>query len=324
LLANDLAVLERLGSKANISMEDSRTMKLHRCISKLLSCAAIALALPFAAQAQNSVSYVATTGNDTNNCTSSAYCRTIAKALTVTNAGGEVIVEDSGNFGTAGITVSQAVTISAVGVEAALDATSGDAVTVSAGTGNVTINGLNLHGHGTASNGILVDTVGILRLYNMTIANFANDGVKFDATDGDLNVYSSNLNNNSNDGLVLDATGSRAYIDGSSFDGNATAGADSGTGKLTINNSSAHYNGIGFYAHGGTVTLNNSRVVFNATGLEVSAAGKMHFANCLISDNTKSYDVVTGGLLSGSSPGTTLIAPGQTTHGSLGAATTLQ
>jgi Right handed beta helix region len=300
-------------------------MKLDRSISKLLSCAAIALALPFAVQAQNPVSYVATTGSDSNNCTSSAYCRTIAKALTVTNSGGEVVVEDSGNFGTTGITISQAVTISAVGVEASLDATSGDAVTVSAGTGNVTINGLNLRGHTTATNGVLADTVGILRLENVTIASFANDGVKFAAADGDLNVYSSNLNNNGNDGLILDASKSRAYIDGTGFDGNANAGADSGTGKLTINNSSAHYNGIGFYAHGGTVTLNNSRVVFNTTGLQVSPAGKLRFANCLVSDNTAAWNVAAGGLLSGSSPGTTLIAPGQTPNkGVIGAATTLQ
>src|SRR5579871_4546372 len=46
----------------------------------------------------NNRSFVATTGNDANNCTESAYCRTLAAALTVTNPGGEIIVVTSGGW----------------------------------------------------------------------------------------------------------------------------------------------------------------------------------------------------------------------------------
>src|ERR1700681_1865448 len=61
--------------------------------------------------AQNPRSFVATTGNDANTCTRNNECRTFARALAVTNAGGEVIAIDSGGFGP--FYVSQAVTVAA-------------------------------------------------------------------------------------------------------------------------------------------------------------------------------------------------------------------
>jgi hypothetical protein len=138
-------------------------------------------------------------------------------------------------------------------------------------------------------------------------------------------MYNSQSNNNGHDGLQVNAAGAKAYVEGSAFDGNGYAGGDSVEGKLTISDSNAHYNEIGFFANGGSVTLYNSRAIFNTTGFQVSATGRMHFANCLLSDNTTGWSVASGGTLSGSEPGTTLIAPGQTPNkGTMSAATVLK
>lgn len=115
-------------------------------------------------QAQANRTFVSTSGSDTNttsNCGPAAPCPTLASALAVTNASGEVVVLTSGGYGAFSIT--QAVTITAIGVDASITAASGDAVDINT-TGNVTITGLNLFGEGTGYAGISVSNVGFLRL----------------------------------------------------------------------------------------------------------------------------------------------------------------
>jgi len=300
-------------------------MQMHPFATKGLSCAAMAIAFAFAASAQNNQSFVATTGSDANNCTTSAPCRSIARALKVTNSGGEVVVKDSGIFG-ANITISSPVTISAVGVDASLVTTTGTAVTIDLSPGGeVTINGLALRARGgDTDDGILVKSVSNLRLSNMLIDNYQYNGIEFDAADRDMTVYNVQLHRNWQSGLLVNASGARVYVDGSSFDDNVSAGAVSRVGKLTINNSSAHFNGAGFAATGGTVTLDNDRVLFNTTGLAVGPVGSLRFANCLVTDNTAAWDVTGAGILAGSSPATTFVPPGQARTGNLSAATPLE
>jgi hypothetical protein len=72
--------------------------------------------------AQNARSFVATTGNDANNCTRGNECRTITRAIAVTNAGGEIVAIDSGGFSP--FTLGKSMTISgAPGVVAAVNGT---------------------------------------------------------------------------------------------------------------------------------------------------------------------------------------------------------
>ncbi len=299
-------------------------MQMHRSMIKPILCAAMALAFTATAWAAlNRVSYISTTGNDTNPCTAKLPCLTIDHALTVTTPGGTIILATAGAYEPA--TISQAVTIEAVGVDAWISTpAAGNAVTITT-TGNVTLNGVNLRGGGFGTDGVMVTQVGVLRLFNLQISNFTSNGVEFDATDGEMNVSNLGADSNGNDGLLVNATGAKAYVDGSGFDVNVNAGAVSELGKLTVFNSSAHFNGTGFAADGGTVTLSNDRAIFNGTGLGVSATGKMRFVNCLVSDSTTAaYNVAAGGLLSGSSPGTTFIVPGQTHTGHLSVANVLE
>jgi hypothetical protein len=187
----------------------------------------------------------------------------------------------------------------------------------------VTITGLNLDGGGTGNDGVLVQSVGHLRLYDMQIRNFANNGIEFTAN-GDLSVYDSKVNDSGHDGLLLNSASAKAYVHNTDFDHNTFAGADSVSGNMTVADSSAHYNQYAFYADSGTVALNNDRAMFNTNGLAANSTGTLYFADCLISDNTTAWSVAAGGTMADSNPGTSLITPGQGTAGTLSIATTLQ
>jgi hypothetical protein len=301
-------------------------MQKHGFTTNVLAGTVIALALAVTAQAQNSRSFVATTGNDANNCSSSAYCRTFTAALAVTNPGGEIVVVDSGGYGPA--TITQTVIITAIGVDASITQTAEyeNALTINT-TGNVTITGLNLFG-GTGSNGVTVLAVGFLRLYNVQIQNFYF-GIQFIAS-GNLTVYDSKITDCHSYGLYLANAGAKAYVHNTAFDNNGTAGEVTAGGTLVIADSSAHYNQTAFFAEGGTMALYNDHVISNAAGIGVSGSsdilgpGKMYFADGLVSDNTSPYYAGPGGTLAGSSPGTSLITPGQATSGTLSTATVLQ
>ena len=295
--------------------------------TKFIAAAVMMLGFTVTAQAGADITYVSTTGKDKNvkvDCSASAACRTLAAALSVTNSGGEIVVLNSGGYGSASITQPARITVLG-GVDASItQTTAGDnALTINT-TGNVTITGLNLRGGGTGSDGILVNQVGFLRLYSMAIQNFANNGVHFTSASSNLAIYDSNLEGCGHDGLLLQAAGAQAYAHDTNFDNNAFAGADASQGLLAIADSSAHYNQYGFFANGGTVTLYGDRAIFNTNGLAANATGSLYFAGCLVSDNTNAYNVASGGVVSGSSPGSSLIAPGQSTVGSPSPGITLQ
>jgi hypothetical protein len=91
--------------------------------------------------------FVASTGIDANPCSLTQPCRTFAAAISKTLAGGEVIVLDSAGYGP--VTIAQSVTISApAGVYAGISVFSGEGITVSGPTIDVTLRGLTINGLG--------------------------------------------------------------------------------------------------------------------------------------------------------------------------------
>ncbi len=282
--------------------------------------AALVLALTVTAQATtalNNRSFVATTGDDANNCTSAAYCRTFARAMAMTNSGGEIVVVNSGGYGP--FTIAQPVVITAVGIAASVTQTTAgqNAITINT-TGNVTITGLNLSGGGTGNDGILVQRVGALHLYSMQVQNFAAQGIEFVAG-GAMAIYDSKLNDNGGDGL---RTSSDTYAHNTTFDNNFGCGAQSLAASLTVADSSAQRNYVGFRAGGGTVVLDNDRITLNTVGLDAEPTS-LYFEHCVLAANQYSY-VDSGPLIAGTNPGTSLIVPGQTPNGGFAAATTLK
>jgi len=288
----------------------------------------MALMFSVSAYASASRTFVATTGNDANtaaNCGAATPCRSFGAALGVTNSGGELVVLNSGGYGPA--TISQSVTITATGVDASISVTTENGNGLNIDTpGNVTINGLSLHGEATGGFGLNVTQVGYLRLYNMLIENFKQLGVYTFA--GTLEVYGCEMNDNPAAGLSVGGgmTTVKAYVASSSFSHNGVGAGTVGNSIATFVDSSAVYNTMaGFETFSGELTLVNSRSAFNNIGMfSNGTGGAFYFVNCIITNNVAAYSIETGGTMAGTNPGTSFLGPGQGTIGTLSTAVALQ
>lgn len=121
---------------------------------------------------------VSVLGSDSNACAPATPCRTISYALTQTAPGGQIYVMTSGGYGA--FTVTQAVTIVApTGTLAAVNAASGNGVTINAGpTDLVILEGLFIDGLGTGGNGIQVNSVGSFS-FSGRVTGFTGYGLNY-------------------------------------------------------------------------------------------------------------------------------------------------
>ena len=267
--------------------------------------------------AANNRSFVSAQGSDANNCSADLPCASLAAALAETSPGGEIVILDAGDYQPAVIT--QPVTITATGIEASIAAPSGNALTINT-SGNVTISGLSLHGEGTGNDGVLVQSAGALRLYNVTAESFINDGVEFNAP-GDLTIYNSRLTDNQN-GLVISNSSARAFVRNTAFDHNSAAGVSAPDGVAAIAGSPAHFNGTGFQSTGGTLVLASDPAVSNQTGISAAAAA-VQFSSCTLARNALyAYSATSGAAVSGTNQGSSLLTG--TANGSLSSAAVLR
>jgi len=294
-------------------------MSMRQRSKNFLALTFIALVSAASAEASASRTFVATTGSDANtatNCGATTPCRTFGSALSVTNPGGELVVINSGGYGPA--TISESVAITAIGIDASISVTtSGGTGLAIATSGDVTIVGLNLHGEAAGANGIKVTEVNYLRVYNVTIENFTNDGIEFNA-DGKIALYNSTIDLNTQNGFQLQS--GLAYVSNTDFDDNGHGVEVDGASVAEIVDSTANLNFGGFFANfGGTINLFNDRVTFNNVGLVTGGTGAaaLNFAYCFIASNATAYSIGSGTTIAGSNPGTSVIASGQTRTGTL-------
>ncbi len=266
--------------------------------------------------------FVSTAGSDTNtstDCGPTTPCRTFSAALSVTNSGGELVVLTSGGYGA--FTITQPVTITAIGVDASITVTSGDGIDINT-TGNVTINGLGIHGQGNdTGSGINVSNVGFLRLYNVTVENFFSEGINFvPSSSGNLRIYDSQFSD-SGGGVFIDTTGN-IYIKDAHADHNGN-GFVAMQGNAVIEESEAlSNNAYGFAIQGGSLSLIRDEATQNGIGIG-ALGGSTQFTYCNIAKNTAdAIDIEGGGTITGSNPGTSIVSGG--TSGSLGTAATLK
>ena len=86
--------------------------------------------------------------------------------MTATSPGGEVDALDPGAYGS--FTISQAITIEGQGWSYVAPPSGGAAITINAGSGNVTIRGVSLNGVGATggTNGIVFNSGGSLTVTN--------------------------------------------------------------------------------------------------------------------------------------------------------------
>jgi len=227
----------------------------------------------------------AATGNDANPCTRTAPCRNFAAAIAQTSSGGEVVVLDSGGYGT--VTITQAVSLIAPpGVYAGISVFSGTGITVNAGPSDVvTIRGLTLNGLG-GIDGIDFFSGAALYVQDSVFKNLSTDGIN--ANPGaNLVVEDSLFTRTGNGGVFLQAgsgtiehcrfeDGGYGVLAGSSSNvvvrdsvasGNqAGFSAQAVNAQLDVENSLATHNDIGLNSNG-VIRASETTIEENTTGL---------------------------------------------------------
>jgi hypothetical protein len=130
------------------------------------------------AQAQNGTltrSFVSSAGIDSNPCTITQPCATFAHAYTAIGANGIIAALDPGKYGP--LTITGPVTINGNGWAAITGPSGSSAITINAGSGNVTLTGLEIDGAGTSSSGIVLNFGGNLNVRDCVIQNFQDSGI---------------------------------------------------------------------------------------------------------------------------------------------------
>jgi hypothetical protein len=164
--------------------------------SVVLHSAAIACAIACSPAAAAPQAYVASDGADLNtrfDCRQIRPCRTFAAAISVVDAGGEIVAVDAADYGP--VAINQSVSI--IGnSQAAIVATSGTAITIAKAGVDVVLRGLDIRAVGGLT-GISMTAGNSLAIEKCVISNFAFDGVSV-GTPATVRIVESVMSGNSN------------------------------------------------------------------------------------------------------------------------------
>jgi hypothetical protein len=270
---------------------------------KLLSLAAILVAITVPVWAATPVAYVAYNGADTNTCTRLAQCKTITHALAVVSAGGVVDITASGSYDA--FTVTKAVSVEAdPGVAATITVSSGTGIIVNGGASDtVTLKRLSVWGStgkgvGIQANSgatvVLEDCVSRNLQYGAaltsTSAYFKVTGGVFEGSDTSIIIRAS-TNNVAIDGVKIYGTSSNAAVDAVGDDITISRSLLAGSGSTGFN--------PGVWVKGGyTVVLENDVISGYNPGVQVSGGtgngGEVYLSNDTITNNVTGVVVGTG------------------------------
>jgi hypothetical protein len=246
--------------------------------------------------------YVASYGLDSNPCTLDSPCRSFSHAVDVTDAGGEVIVLDTGGYGSVTITKSISI-IAPVGMYASVTVASGtNGITINAGASDkVLIKGLTIKGTSGTLDGIRANTVGTLIVDSCFISGLGDNGIEFIALDSELFISNSKISNNTNDGVLVSNSSGLISVSMNNvemvnnFFGLTIVPYGTGSVSATVTNSLANHNYDGFDNVGsssGTSVLNLEHCTASGNqghGIlsnNNSAADVIRLSNCTIAGNT--------------------------------------
>lgn len=270
----------------------------------ILISSAILIFTAVSAIAQTTRVYVADNGSDANLCTRAAQCRTITKALTVVDDGGEVIITESGDYDN--FIVTKSVTVAAEpGVDAEIATTEATAVVIGVWKGQpidlVTLRNLNLK-HITSNfypQGISNYAAANLYVDGCTITGFVT-GI-YEPKAGKLFVHESIFRNNSTGIQNLPDGTLNTVIENSQFENN-TMGiwVDSRT-YATIRNSvisgSSQY-GIylvtNYRGQRAEAVIDSCRLTGNKTALFASGSANEGPAVARLSNSTITQNTFSG------------------------------
>jgi hypothetical protein len=168
--------------------------------------------------AQATRTWVSGVGDDANPCSRTAPCKTFAGAISKTAPGGEINVLDPGGFG--GVTITKAITISSTCFEAGVLVSGTPGITVAAGPNDrVILEGLDIYGLGTGTNGVNFASGLVLIIRNSKILYFANQGVNVASNTANARVVIQNCL------IAFNGTSGNGNTGGVAVQGNGVANA---------------------------------------------------------------------------------------------------
>ena len=118
--------------------------------------------------------FVSSAGSDSNPCSITLPCATFAHAYGLTLSNGIVTALDPGKYGP--LSITGPITIDGNGWAAITAPATGNGISISAGSGNVTLTGLNIDGAAAAYNGIAFSSGSSLTVINCVLQNFVTSG----------------------------------------------------------------------------------------------------------------------------------------------------
>jgi hypothetical protein len=255
-----------------------------RRLRPFVVAALLAVSLPAFAAAQRT--FVSSNGKDTDPCSISAPCRSFAAAIAQTNAGGEVIVQDSAGYGAVTITKSVSI-IAPAGIYGGISVFSSTGITIDGSNIIVVLRGLTINGQG-GSTGIDFTQGAKLTIEDCEISNVIDDGIYVSAATSTVTITNTVIRDNGSTGVNAGG-GSRVTV----------------ANSVVANNGQA---GIFASASGGTVTdvmVTHSTITGSPRGLDV-ATGPGSTAR-LVSDGNAINNVAIAAFFFGGGSGTEVI-----------------
>jgi hypothetical protein len=223
------------------------------------------------ASAQATRTWVSGVGDDANPCSRTAPCKTFAGAISKTAVNGEINCLDPAGYGA--VTVTKSITIDCEDTQGSIlsAGTNGVIVNITAATDTkkaFKLRGISINGAGTGINGIRVLAANQVDLDEVVIQGVTQHGVSFENTTGTTKATMSAVTSNNNAG-----NGVNTFILGGSL-------------TLSITNSRLVNNSTGLNLSSGTkATISHSTVTGNTTGVATSNAD-MSVSDCDVSHNT--------------------------------------
>jgi hypothetical protein len=287
----------------------------HLVLIALAAAAAAVLAGSHPASAQPNRTFVSGQGTDSGGCAITAPCRSFAYAITATSVGGEIAVLNTAGYGA--VTINKAISITnEEGVEAGITVSSGDGITIAAGTGDVVnLRGLTLIGGGVGNNGITFTSGGTLNIQNTVIGGFTSNGLNLKPSGSSTFNVSDTIVANNQNGVLLAPTGSNTTVQGffervqalgnsSGFEVDGTNATSGTTIQATAADCAASGNsGPGFDVVGSgsttkpTFMVVNGKAVNNTMGVVANDATMIIAQTTIYGNFEDGFDIVNTGTI---------------------------
>lgn len=283
-------------------------MRRHDHHRFLIVCAVLLIGLggSSAAWAAQRTFVSAASGNDSNPCSRAFPCRNFGSAILQTDIGGEVVVLDSGGYGT--VTVNRSISLhAATGVHAAITAFVGDdAIQVLDDlTAVVSLRGLYLNGLG-GNEGITVSAAATVNVEDCVMSGFGSFGLRVDAPGSDVYV-SRSVSRHNLVGFYFQSSGERirATLQNIRAENNEGSGvvASSNSTVVVVNGIASgqeESGGVGFFTSSASslLTLESCLTTFNDYG--IYSVGTTRVSDTTIAGNSVGVSIqmpATGSIL---------------------------